>query len=187
VPHLLPYTSAKAAAVAFSHGLRAELAGEGVTVVTVVPGLMRTGSYLNASFKGNSEAESVWFALGSTLPGVSMDAERAARQIVRAAKRGDAEAILSVPAWLLARMQALFPGTTADILARVSQLLPQPKADGQGIVRGHEALARTQSGLLHLLTRLGRSAAQRFGQHPGPAVATRPGPPRPAPVREHAG
>ena len=170
VPHLVPYTCAKAAAVAFSHGLRAELAGEGVTVVTVVPGLMRTGSYLNASFKGNSEAESVWFALGSTLPGLSMDAERAARQIVRAAKRGDAEAILSLPAWLLARVHALFPGTTADILALVNQLLPQPKADGGGVVSGHEAIARTQSGLLHVLTQLGRSAAERFGQHPGPRL-----------------
>jgi NAD(P)-dependent dehydrogenase (short-subunit alcohol dehydrogenase family) len=165
VPHLLPYTCAKFAAVAFSHGLRAELAGEGVTVVTVVPGLMRTGSYLNAVFKGNTEAESVWFALGSTLPGISMDAERAARQIVRAAKRGDAETILSLPAWLLARFQALFPGTTADILALVSRLLPEPKADGQSAVTGHEAVARTGSGLLHALTRLGRTAAERFGQH----------------------
>jgi NAD(P)-dependent dehydrogenase (short-subunit alcohol dehydrogenase family) len=166
VPHLLPYTCAKFAAVAFSHGLRAELAGEGVTVVTVVPGLMRTGSYLNAVFKGNAEAESVWFALGSTLPGISMDAERAARQIVRAAKRGDAETILSLPAWLLARFQALFPGTTADILALVSRLLPEPKADGQSAVPGHEAVARSGSHLLHALTRLGRTAADRFGQHP---------------------
>jgi hypothetical protein len=118
---------------------------------------MRTGSYLNAVFKGNTEAESVWFALGATLPGVSMDAERAARQIVRAAKRGDAETILSAPAWLLARMQALFPGTTADILALVNRLLPAPKADGQSGVRGHEAVARTHSGLVHLLTRLGRA------------------------------
>jgi hypothetical protein len=173
VPHLLPYTCAKFAAVAFSHGLRAELAGEGVTVVTVVPGLMRTGSYLNAVFKGDIEAESVWFALGSTLPGVSMDAERAARQIVRAAKRGDAETILSLPAWLLARFQALFPGTTADILGLVSRLLPDPKGDGQDAVRGHDAVARTGSGLLHALTRLGRTAAQRFGQFPGPETTRR--------------
>ncbi len=42
VPHLLPYNCAKFAAVAFSEGLRAELARDGITVVTVVPGLMRT-------------------------------------------------------------------------------------------------------------------------------------------------
>ncbi len=42
VPHLLPYACAKFAAVGFSEGLRAELAGTGVKVTTVVPGLMRT-------------------------------------------------------------------------------------------------------------------------------------------------
>jgi NAD(P)-dependent dehydrogenase (short-subunit alcohol dehydrogenase family) len=44
VPHLLPYGVAKFAAVGFSEGLRAELARYGVSVTTVVPGLMRTGS-----------------------------------------------------------------------------------------------------------------------------------------------
>src|SRR5215211_785939 len=50
VPHLLPYASAKFAAVGFSEGLRAELGREGIVVTTVVPGLMRTGSHLNAEF-----------------------------------------------------------------------------------------------------------------------------------------
>src|SRR5690242_17964739 len=43
VPHLLPYTCAKFADVGLSEGLRAELADDGITVTTVVPGLMRTG------------------------------------------------------------------------------------------------------------------------------------------------
>jgi NAD(P)-dependent dehydrogenase (short-subunit alcohol dehydrogenase family) len=174
VPHLLPYNCAKFAATAFSQGLRAELGRAGITVVTVVPGLMRTGSYLNATFKGDTEAESTWFALGATLPGVSMDAERAARQIVRAAKRGDAEVILSVPAWILARVHGLFPGLTADALGLVNDLvLPLPQGDAQNVVRGHEALARARSGAIQALTRLGRTAADRFGQHPGPRVARR--------------
>jgi len=46
VPHLLPYTCAKFAAVGLSEGLRAELGQEGIHVTTVVPGLMRTGSYV---------------------------------------------------------------------------------------------------------------------------------------------
>ena len=180
VPHLLPYTCAKFAALAFSQGLRAELGRHGVTVVTVVPGLMRTGSYLNAVFKGDTEAESTWFALGATLPGVSMDAERAARQIVRAAKRGDSEVILSVPAWLLARVHGLFPGLTTDALSLINQMiLPGPKGDTQNAVRGHEALPRDRSVVLRTLTRLGRAAADRFGQHPGPRVPVeRPSPPR---------
>src|SRR5262249_19687902 len=42
VPHMLPYTASKFAALGFSLGLRAELAEKGVRVTTVVPGLMRT-------------------------------------------------------------------------------------------------------------------------------------------------
>lgn len=38
VPHLLPYSTAKFGAVGFTQGLRAELAGTGVTVTTVAPG-----------------------------------------------------------------------------------------------------------------------------------------------------
>ena len=47
-PHLLPYIYAKFAAVGLSEGLRAELGQEGIHVTTVVPGLMRTGSYVQA-------------------------------------------------------------------------------------------------------------------------------------------
>jgi NAD(P)-dependent dehydrogenase (short-subunit alcohol dehydrogenase family) len=88
LPHLLPDGCAKFAAVGLSEGLRAELAGTGVRVTTVVPGLMRTGSYLNALFEGRQEAEYGWFAVGSALPGLSMSAERAARAIVRATALG---------------------------------------------------------------------------------------------------
>ena len=84
VPHLLPYSTAKFAAVGFSEGLRAELGGGPVTVTTVVPGLMRTGSHVRAEFAGLQNQEFTWFSLGASLPLVSMDAERAAGQIVAA-------------------------------------------------------------------------------------------------------
>lgn len=38
VPYLLPYNGAKFAVVGLSEGLRAELAEEGITVTTIVPG-----------------------------------------------------------------------------------------------------------------------------------------------------
>jgi len=82
VPHLLPYSTAKFAAVGFSEGLRAELGRGPVTVTTVVPGLMRTGSHVQARFTGQAGKEFTWFALGASLPLLSMDAERAARQII---------------------------------------------------------------------------------------------------------
>src|ERR1051325_10579260 len=52
VPPLLPACCAKFAAVGFSEGLHAEVRKDGVQVTTVVPGLMRTGSFVNAWFKG---------------------------------------------------------------------------------------------------------------------------------------
>ena len=160
VPHLLPYTCAKFAAVGFSEGLRAELADKGVRVVTIAPGLMRTGSYLNALFKGDQEREAAWFSLGATLPGISMSASRAARQIIEAARRGEAERILSAPANLLARFHGLFPGATADLLGLVNRLI-LPAGTGKGVKRGQDA-SILERPWMKALTVLGRVAAQRF-------------------------
>src|SRR5262249_28290720 len=113
VAHLLPYDSAKFAALGFSEGLRAELKGTGITVTTVVPGLMRTGGHLNASFQGDVEREAVWFGLGATLPGISINADRAARKIVHAAARGEAETILSLPSKPIALSNSLFQDFTS--------------------------------------------------------------------------
>ncbi|MBA2460026.1 MAG: SDR family oxidoreductase, partial [Gemmatimonadales bacterium] len=82
IPHLLPYSASKFAAVGFSQGLRAELAGEGVKVVTVVPGLMRTGSPRNAIFRGRHRAEYAWFSISDSLPGLTVGAEEAARRVI---------------------------------------------------------------------------------------------------------
>jgi NAD(P)-dependent dehydrogenase (short-subunit alcohol dehydrogenase family) len=48
VPHLGAYAAGKFALVGLSETLRAELKREGILVTTVTPGLMRTGSYVNA-------------------------------------------------------------------------------------------------------------------------------------------
>ncbi len=169
VPHLLPYVCAKFAATGLSEGLRAELAQSGITVTTIIPGLMRTGSHLNALFKGRQPAEFTWFSLGATLPFISMDAERAAQQIVEATKRGEAERILSIPAHWLASFHGLFPGLTSDLLGLVSAtLLPAASEAGIGIARGMEvqvALSPARAEVLHLLTTLGRRAAERFNQY----------------------
>ncbi|HEV2109613.1 MAG TPA: SDR family NAD(P)-dependent oxidoreductase [Thermomicrobiales bacterium] len=171
VPHLLPYNTAKFAAVGLSEGLRAELARYGISVTTVVPGLMRTGSHLNALFKGNQAAEFNLFAPLASLPLISIDAERAARQIVTATKRGDAELIISLPAHVAVRFHGLFPGTTANLLGLVNRLLPDAEADRAGTVPGMAISARHPSKLRGAATVLGRSAARRFHQFPGPRDA----------------
>ncbi|HEX3035276.1 MAG TPA: SDR family oxidoreductase [Thermodesulfobacteriota bacterium] len=165
VPHLLPYTCAKFAAVGLSEGLRAELSKKGINVITIVPGLMRTGSYFNAIFKGQQKEEFTWFSLGSSLPLISMDAQRAARQIVSAAKRGESERILSIPANLLALFHGLFPGITSDLLGLVNRMLPEADGLKDTATPGLEVHQRLQSSLLSTLTSLGRSAARRFQRY----------------------
>jgi len=87
-PHLLPYTASKFALVGFSEGLGTELAKDGIWVTTVVPNLMRTGSPRNADFKGAHKKEYAWFTITDSLPGVSVRAEHASRQIIRACQNG---------------------------------------------------------------------------------------------------
>ncbi|MCL4853241.1 MAG: SDR family oxidoreductase [Bryobacteraceae bacterium] len=168
VPHLVPYSCAKSAALALSEGLRAEVAGKGVYVISIVPGLMRTGSYQQALFKGKQQEEYEWFSLGATLPGISMSAERAARQIVEATIRGDAERILSTPANLLARFKGLFPSLTTKILALVNAMvLPEGEGTEQGDPsRGKEVHAGIRSQVLDLIHTLGRLAGERLNQEP---------------------
>jgi short-subunit dehydrogenase len=161
VPHLLPYSCAKFAAVGFSEGLRAELARDGIKVTTVVPGLMRTGSHLNAYFKGKNEEEFTWFSLGATLPVAAMNARRAARRIVGAIGRGQAELILSPQARALATIHGVAPGTTADLLGVVNRLLPQAGGRDSSRHLGRESqTALTRSPL----TALGRKAARDLNQ-----------------------
>ncbi len=167
IPHLLPYSSAKFAAAGFSSGLRAELRREGITVTTIAPGLMRTGSYLKALFKGKEADEFTWFALSDNLPILSMDAERAARQIIAAARRGEAERVLTVPATLLARLYGLFPGFATDLIGLATWLLPTAEHPDAQALPGEVArlqMPPRRRKIVDSLTTLGRRAAARF-QH----------------------
>jgi NAD(P)-dependent dehydrogenase (short-subunit alcohol dehydrogenase family) len=166
-PHLLPYSCAKFAAVGFSEGLRAELAGTGVTVTTAVPGLMRTGSHLRASFKGQRDKEFAWFAVAASTPGLSMDARVAARRIVSAGLAGRPELILTPAAKVAARVHGLLPATTVRALAVTNRLLPRHDGGPTSAVAGTQASAELDSGLLNAATVLGRAAARRLHQHAG--------------------
>lgn len=158
VPHLVPYSASKFALVGLSDGMRAELAKDGIVVTTVCPGLMRTGSPRNAIFKGRHRAEYAWFAISDSLPATSIKAERAARQIVAATKRGDAELIISTQAILAVKFRALFPEATADLLALVNRMLPEAGGIGRKRAKGKES----ESGLApSFLTSLTERAAAR--------------------------
>ncbi len=161
VPHLVPYSASKFAALGFSQGLRAELAADGVAVTAAVPGLMRTGSPRNAIFRGRHRAEYAWFSIADSLPGLSVSAEIAAARILAAARRGDAEVLFPVMARVVAIVQAAAPNLTARLVAGINRLLPRAPSGRTGRRRG----AESQSPLSpSLLTRLGDRAARQYNQ-----------------------
>jgi len=158
VPHLLPYTVGKFALVGYSNGLRNELARHGIVVTTIDPGLMRTGSHLNAEFKGRHEEEYAWFAAGGSFPGFSMNAECAAGRILSACARGDAELVLGLPFKLAVAAQALCPNLLADTLALVNRVvLPEPGGIHTAHARGRESRGQLPS----IATALSDRAASR--------------------------
>ena len=172
VPHLLPYSTAKFGAVGFSSGLRVELAGTGVKVTTVAPGLMCTGSHLRATFTGRQGAEYAWFAPSATLPGIAMTAERAAVKIVDGVLAGRAFVLLSLMTKAAVRVSGLAPTTTAAALGLAARLLPDgPPPSGTDTVQGHtveDRLGTVPTALVRAVTAFGRRAARRLNQQPPP-------------------
>ncbi|WP_266364889.1 SDR family NAD(P)-dependent oxidoreductase [Tellurirhabdus rosea] len=152
VPHLLPYVTGKFTLVGFSEGLRAEVAKDGVYVTTVCPGLIRTGSPLNAFFKGQNEKEYAWFKIGDSMPFLSVSAEHCAREIIEAGRYGKAEVIISLPAKLAAMFHGLFPGLSTDILTLVNGALPAPGGVGSVLVRGRNSESSLTQSKLTVLT-----------------------------------
>lgn len=166
VPHMLPYTASKFAAVGLSEGLRAELAHHGITVTTVCPGLLRTGSHLNAEFKGRHTEEYAWFALANAVPGLSMSAERAARKILDACARGDAEVVLTWPAKLAVVAHGFAPGFVSDAMALINEhILPAPGGVGRQRVKGRDSRSLLPDALTVLSDRAA-AANNELGETP---------------------
>lgn len=135
VPHLAPYCASKFALVGLSDSLRAELAADGVRVTTVLPGLMRTGSHFNATFKGQHRKEFALFSIVNALPLFSVDAGRATDRIVEACRRGRPKLFISPQAVLLHWADALAPAATAAAWAAVARLLPGATGDPGDVPR----------------------------------------------------
>jgi short-subunit dehydrogenase len=169
VPHLLAYSVGKFALAGFSEGLRAELIKDNVYVTTIFPGLMRTGGPRNAEFKGKHKAEYTWFVLSDSTPGLSIHADRAARQIVSACEYGKAELIITLPAKLAIKLHALFPGAASIALATANRLLPGAEGTDAGRKKG--GLSTTPI-IESWLTALDEHAARKNNQVPNPTPVT---------------
>ena len=131
VPHLAPYSASKFALYGLSAAAHSELAKDNIYVTTVCPGLMRTGSPRHAFVKGQQQAEYALFDILDSLPMTSMNAERAAHQIIRACEYGDAEVTLSLQAKVAAALHGIAPNFVQDVLTLVGRALPSggnPKA-----------------------------------------------------------
>jgi short-subunit dehydrogenase len=139
VPHFAPYSASKFALTGFSDAIRTELARDNIQVTTVAPGLMRTGSHVNAKFKGNHDAEFAWFSASAGAPLISMDADRAARKIIAAFRRGQPSLTVTFAARSAVAGNALFPNLTGYAMKIVNRFLPEAggKEGNRSCAGGH--------------------------------------------------
>jgi NAD(P)-dependent dehydrogenase (short-subunit alcohol dehydrogenase family) len=158
VPHLAPYCASKFALSGLSSTMHTELAKDNILVTSVYPGLMRTGSHINAYFKGQNEKEYAMFSIMNGLPTNSVSAERAARQIIDASRRGDSECVISLPAKLAAKVHGLFPEFTTELMAFTNRFLPGKGGIGKAMATGKES---TSAAAPSVLTTLSDAASYR--------------------------
>lgn len=169
VPHLAPYSASKFALTGLSDSMRAELAHDRIYITTVWPGLMRTGSHVNAQFKGKHAEEFAWFALAIGLPGLSMKVERAAAKILSACRRGQPALTLTLPARAAIAANAVFPNLTARAMNVTNRLLPNA-TDSSGDTLRSGGKSRSHKLTPTWLTWLADRAIPRTNQPRGTAA-----------------
>ncbi|HEY0651675.1 MAG TPA: SDR family NAD(P)-dependent oxidoreductase [Chryseosolibacter sp.] len=145
VPHLLPYSASKFAAVGLSEGLNAELKQHNIHVTTVVPNLMRTGSSRNIDVKGDHEKEYAMFKIAGSSPLLSMDADSAGAAIVNAMERGESETVLSLSGKFASIVKGIAPGWVGTMMTMANNFLPKPTSTMQ-TKKGYEAESALSQG-----------------------------------------
>jgi short-subunit dehydrogenase len=165
-PHLLPYVASKFALVGWSQGLRAEMRVKGIDVITVTPGIMRTGSHIQARFAGNTEREYSWFASAASFPVTATSAKSAARKVVQALLKRPAEISIGLQAIAAGRFANLAPELTAALLSTANGFLPDtPDAEGRFWGEGHSVKGKTHRGSLPaILERAGTKVIEQYNQ-----------------------
>lgn len=178
-PHLMPYCASKFALVGLSDAMRAELARDNIKVTTACPWFMRTGSLFNIEVKGRHEQEFAWFATGASLPIFTVQADRAARKIIEACRRGSPRLVMSVWGKAAALINEIAPGFMAAVQQSVDRMLPRPDlAEGDfprtgwqsrshlefdPLMRLAQAAAIRNNELRHAIHESRRPAAERIG------------------------
>ena len=157
VPHMLPYDSSKFALAGFSQGITAEFAKENIAVTTVYPTLMRTGSPIQAVFKGNAQKEFSWFANADVFPGLSMSAEEAAEKIVEATRERRSELIPTFIGRARMMVGAFLPELMLYTMGIMNRLMPS----GISSMYKTGAQAQTESSYLSSSLKLAAEKAEQ--------------------------
>lgn len=157
LPHLLPYTVSKFASVGLSEGMHAELKKYNITVTTVVPNLMRTGSPARGDIKGDYEKEYAWFKHADSNPLLSEDPDVTAERIIRAIEYGESEVTLSLNGKIATLIKGFAPGWVNFLMGVANRFLPEA-ATGSISKKGWEVESNLSQGPI---SRLSDRAAAR--------------------------
>lgn len=152
VPHLLPYSASKFAAVGLSEGMHAELRKHNIIVTTVIPNLMRTGSPLHAEIKGEYAKEYAWFKHASSNPLLSQDPDVTAQRVIEAIEYGEAEVTVSLTGKLASAVKALAPGWVGLVMGVANRLLPAGATGNSSSLPGWQAESSLSHGPISDLT-----------------------------------
>ena len=122
--------------------------------------MMRTGSHVNAKFKGNHAAEFAWFATSNAMPLISIQAERAARQILAACRRGRPEITLTLAARAAIIGNAIFPSLTGHAMKLANRILPGAVDSSGDVIRSGSEMLREVDARMAYATGRHRHAPQ---------------------------
>ena len=111
LPGATAYSASKAAAIAYLEGLRVELRGSGITVITICPGYIATAMTAGNPYR---------------MPFI-ISAETAAEKIVAVIARRKTFAVLPWPMAIVARLMHVLPRWIYDVLAAKAGYKPRRK------------------------------------------------------------
>lgn len=111
LPGATAYSASKAAVIAYLEGLRVELRGSGITVITICPGYITTAMTANNPYR---------------MPFI-ISAETAAKKIVTVIARRKTFAVLPWPMAIVARLMHVLPRWIYDPLAARAGYKPRRK------------------------------------------------------------
>jgi len=128
-PSVIGYLTPKFGVFGFSEALREDLRGNGISVSTVCPGIIRTNILQNMRVKNDGDAAEIRENLRKTYQRRNYEPERVASAIVKAIQRNRRLVLVSPEARLMYHLQRLCPALSRVISrAAAKRMFRQAKA-----------------------------------------------------------